>query len=138
MNREQVGDVILAQWKANSRNAALLEEYLRIRGEEFLKLQSDLATGVPSGGIINSTTKTDVKPGAGAAPGERIEAPHKRDAIPESRIPHHERVPQTPGGTPTMNEGADVKPRNSTGGWFKRTKSRRDGSRFVEEPSTTR
>jgi hypothetical protein len=28
-----VGDVILAQWKANSRNAALLEEYLRVRGE---------------------------------------------------------------------------------------------------------
>ncbi|TFK27182.1 hypothetical protein FA15DRAFT_666682 [Coprinopsis marcescibilis] len=33
-----VGDVILAVFKANSRNAALLEEYLRIRGEEYLKL----------------------------------------------------------------------------------------------------
>ncbi|KAJ7809414.1 hypothetical protein B0H14DRAFT_2163835, partial [Mycena olivaceomarginata] len=31
------GDVVLAAFKANSRNAALLEEFLRIRGEEFLK-----------------------------------------------------------------------------------------------------
>lgn len=37
-----VGDVILANYKANSRNAALLEEYLRIRGEEFLKVLSFL------------------------------------------------------------------------------------------------
>lgn len=34
-----VGDVILATFKANSRNAALLEEYLRIRGEEYLKVR---------------------------------------------------------------------------------------------------
>ncbi|KAF8510031.1 hypothetical protein JB92DRAFT_3119329 [Gautieria morchelliformis] len=32
-----VGDVVVATFKANSRNAALLEEYLRIRGEEHLK-----------------------------------------------------------------------------------------------------
>ncbi|KAF9037621.1 hypothetical protein BJ165DRAFT_1313728, partial [Panaeolus papilionaceus] len=32
-----VGDVILAMYKANSRNAALLEEFLRLRGEEFIK-----------------------------------------------------------------------------------------------------
>ncbi|KAH8835648.1 hypothetical protein DL96DRAFT_1575061 [Flagelloscypha sp. PMI_526] len=31
-----VGDVILAAYKANSRNAALLEEFLRIRGEELI------------------------------------------------------------------------------------------------------
>lgn len=34
------GDVFLGMFKANSRNAALLEEFLRIRGEEFLKLQA--------------------------------------------------------------------------------------------------
>jgi len=33
-----VGDVFLAAYKANSRNAALLEEFLRVRGEEFLRL----------------------------------------------------------------------------------------------------
>lgn len=31
------GDIVLAVFKANSRNAALLEEFLRIRGEEALK-----------------------------------------------------------------------------------------------------
>ena len=34
------GDVVLAAYKANSRNAALLEEFLRIRGEEFIKMES--------------------------------------------------------------------------------------------------
>ena len=33
-----VGDIALATYKANSRNAALLEEFLRIRGEEALKV----------------------------------------------------------------------------------------------------
>lgn len=34
-----VGDVMLAIVKANSRNAALLEEFLRVRGEEFIKIR---------------------------------------------------------------------------------------------------
>lgn len=36
-----VGDIGIAVFKTNSRNAALLEEFLRIRGEEFLKDQAD-------------------------------------------------------------------------------------------------
>jgi hypothetical protein len=36
-----IGDVVLALYKANSRNAALLEEFLRIRGEVYLKLASE-------------------------------------------------------------------------------------------------
>jgi hypothetical protein len=36
-----VGDVVLASFKANSRNAALLEEYLRIRGAEYLRLKEE-------------------------------------------------------------------------------------------------
>ncbi|KAF9647897.1 hypothetical protein BDM02DRAFT_3116385 [Thelephora ganbajun] len=36
-----IGDIGIAVFKTNSRNAALLEEYLRIRGEEFLKVQAD-------------------------------------------------------------------------------------------------
>jgi hypothetical protein len=35
------GDVGIAVFKTNFRNAALLEEFLRIRGEEFLKAQAD-------------------------------------------------------------------------------------------------
>lgn len=55
------GDVVLAMFKANSRNAALLEEYLRIRGEEFLKLEQDR--------VQDPAT---VKPGAGQQPGEHV------------------------------------------------------------------
>ena len=36
-----LGDVGIAMFKTNFRNAALLEEYLRIRGAEFLKVQAD-------------------------------------------------------------------------------------------------
>jgi len=35
------GDIILAQFKANSRNAALLEEFLRIRGEVYLEMVAE-------------------------------------------------------------------------------------------------
>ncbi|KAJ3779045.1 hypothetical protein FB446DRAFT_711991 [Lentinula raphanica] len=73
------GDVILAAFKANSRNAALLEEFLRIRGEEFMKLGvegSAAATGADDSRtgkgkekmIAPGVTKGDaeqVKPGAG-------------------------------------------------------------------------
>lgn len=38
-----VGDIVIAAFKANSRNAALLEEYLRIRGAEILKAQAEHA-----------------------------------------------------------------------------------------------
>jgi len=56
------GDVILGIWKANSRNAALLEEFLRIRGEEFLKID-----------VARVENPSVVKPGAGRAEGEKVE-----------------------------------------------------------------
>ena len=56
-----VGDIGIAIFKTNSRNAALLEEYLRIRGEEFLKAQADRAEDPEI-----------VKPGAGKEEEERI------------------------------------------------------------------
>ena len=56
-----IGDVVLAAFKANSRNAALLEEYLRIRGEEFLKKESERVED-----------PGNVRPGAGRAPGEHV------------------------------------------------------------------
>jgi len=55
------GDVILGIYKANSRNAALLEEFLRIRGEEFLKIE---AARVQDPSVI--------KPGAGREEGEKV------------------------------------------------------------------
>lgn len=56
-----VGDVGIAIYKTNFRNAALLEEYLRIRGEEFLKAQADRVQD-----------PAVVKPGAGQEETERI------------------------------------------------------------------
>lgn len=46
------GDVVLAVIKANSRNAVLLEEFLRIRGEEFLKFE---ASKKASGSMIKGS-----------------------------------------------------------------------------------
>ncbi|KAH7921712.1 hypothetical protein BV22DRAFT_1038312 [Leucogyrophana mollusca] len=67
------GDVVLALYKANSRNAALLEEFLRIRGEEFLSLQAAQraeaqakAQGSKSDAVTPSKNDmVQMKPGAG-------------------------------------------------------------------------
>jgi len=56
-----VGDVLLASWKANSRNAHLLEEFLRVRGEETLK--------PPQARVEDPAV---VKPGAGQEIGESV------------------------------------------------------------------
>ena len=55
-----VGDIILAVYKANSRNAALLEEFLRIRGEEFLKLEHE-----------RTEDAQEIRPGAGREKDEK-------------------------------------------------------------------
>ncbi|PCH42385.1 hypothetical protein WOLCODRAFT_144026 [Wolfiporia cocos MD-104 SS10] len=54
-----VGDIVLATFKANSRNAALLEEFLRVRGEETLKQtaeqQAEAEAGASSSGAAWKT-----------------------------------------------------------------------------------
>lgn len=89
------GDVALAMFKANSRNAELLGEFLRIRGEEFLKLQ---AAGKDPQAVVANAEETagkgkgkgkevagvktsdaeQVKPGDGKAEGEVIVAQASR------------------------------------------------------------
>lgn len=59
-----IGDVIVGMYKANSRNAILLEEFLRIRGEEFLKVQAEAGKGT-RGGKLSEKNVEQVKPGAG-------------------------------------------------------------------------
>jgi hypothetical protein len=73
-----IGDVILAQFRANSRNAALLEEFLRVRGEEFLAAQQGQAAG-PNAAIVH--------PGAGAESGERIPVPAHGQAVSQAQVP---------------------------------------------------
>ena len=85
-------DVVLAMYKANSRNAALLEEFLRIRGEEYLKAgltaeqnakaekeRKLAARGISRKGKGKETVKgvnvkdaKEVKPGAGKVEGEVV------------------------------------------------------------------
>lgn len=63
-----VGDVVLAMYKANSRNAALLEEFLRIRGEEFLKAENQ-----------RTENPENVRPGAGTQAGEHVPGKDVKD-----------------------------------------------------------
>ena len=69
-----VGDVVVAAYKANSRNAMLLEEFLRIRGEEYIKLQvaADEARSSRTVAGTSGVSQRDmeqVKPGAGMETG---------------------------------------------------------------------
>ncbi|KAJ2928579.1 hypothetical protein H1R20_g8495, partial [Candolleomyces eurysporus] len=70
---------------ANSRNAVLLEEFLRLRGEEYLRLhpeseveaepgnQSGSRVKSKNGGGLTEKDVEQVKPGSGLEPGETIE-----------------------------------------------------------------
>ncbi|KAH0832880.1 hypothetical protein J3R83DRAFT_11832 [Lanmaoa asiatica] len=64
-----VGDVVVAMYKANSRNAILLEEFLRVRGGEYLKLQAEKEDEARSGrtvaSVVSQRDMEQVKPGAG-------------------------------------------------------------------------
>ncbi|KAF9652357.1 hypothetical protein BDM02DRAFT_3109373 [Thelephora ganbajun] len=54
-----LGDLVVAIFACSSRNVALLEEYLAIRGAEYLKPEGD-----------RHYDPKDIKPGAGMEPGE--------------------------------------------------------------------
>ncbi|KZT20456.1 hypothetical protein NEOLEDRAFT_868774 [Neolentinus lepideus HHB14362 ss-1] len=59
------GDVFLAAFKANSRNAALLEEFLRIRADEFMKLKAEREGQTLTGQRLTDKDRKAIKPGAG-------------------------------------------------------------------------
>lgn len=54
-----IGDLVVAIFACNSRNVALLEQYLTIRGTEYLKPEGD-----------RHYDPEDIKPGAGMERGE--------------------------------------------------------------------
>ncbi|WVN89801.1 uncharacterized protein L203_105031 [Cryptococcus depauperatus CBS 7841] len=65
-----VGDIFLAAWKANSRNAHLVEAYLTIRGQEYLAtLQSGLSPITVADAITHGVTPEELReqfgPGSG-------------------------------------------------------------------------
>ncbi|KAJ6507949.1 hypothetical protein C8R47DRAFT_1174310 [Mycena vitilis] len=70
-----VGDIALAAFKANSRNAWLLEEYLRIRGDQNLKVQAEKKKGnleQADDPLVPPSDLKQVHPGAGKEPGEVV------------------------------------------------------------------
>jgi len=66
-----VGDVVMGMFKANSRNVALVEEFLRIRGEEFLKM----------GGVVEDEPANTgwFGIGKGKGKGRKAQAPVKEE-----------------------------------------------------------
>lgn len=89
-----VGDLVLAMYKANSRNAALLEEFLRIRGEEYLRLQEGEAivssdesgSGKKKRKGVSKKDAEQVKPGAGFVKGEVVATEPLASATPSRAI----------------------------------------------------
>jgi len=82
-----LGDVALAAWKANSRNAGLLEAYLIIRAQETLAALQQGQSGIPVGGEDGVTAEQirqqflgphGVQPGQVQAQGGRGVLPHER------------------------------------------------------------
>ncbi|KAK6906506.1 hypothetical protein I204_00688 [Kwoniella mangroviensis CBS 8886] len=64
------GDIFLAAWKANSRNAHLLEEFLKIRGQELLAAQGQGPSAIQASeaaahGVSPEALRPLFSPGAG-------------------------------------------------------------------------
>ncbi|KAG6840600.1 hypothetical protein C0991_005640 [Blastosporella zonata] len=73
-----VGDVAVAVYKPNNRNAALLEEMLRLRGLEYIRLHPDGGDGagdapVAGGPGLSENDIEQVKPGAGFGEEEEVQ-----------------------------------------------------------------
>ncbi|KAJ7600432.1 hypothetical protein C8J56DRAFT_1156819 [Mycena floridula] len=72
------GDIGLAIYKANSRNAALLEEFLRVRGETYL---NEGVKGKKGKEVVPKKDVKQVKPGAGIGDGEVIEGTARKSTL---------------------------------------------------------
>lgn len=89
-----VGDVVIAVYKANSRNAMLLEEFLRIRGEEYIKLQAEEEESKRGRTVANAVSQKDmeqVKPGAGMETGSTFASLMSQWGKRQSADPNSER-----------------------------------------------
>jgi len=135
------GDVILAAFKANSRNAALLEEFLRIRGEQFLKLGPDAAPAAANKKkngkgktVAPGVTKSDaeqVKPGAGIDNAAKEKIPGGSTAVTvESSLQPASTSTSPPARTPGSGKSTG---RKGFGSFFaKKAPSPGEKGRFIE------
>ncbi|WWC92385.1 uncharacterized protein L201_007342 [Kwoniella dendrophila CBS 6074] len=79
------GDIFLAAWKANSRNAHLLEEFLKIRGQELLAAQGQGPSGIhpdeaAAVGLSPDVLRQLFAPGSGMSAHEDAETGQGRKA----------------------------------------------------------
>lgn len=139
------GDVFVGAFKANSRNAALLEEFLRIRGEEYIKIKAEgkdpevVAKPSKKEGAVNEKVdgkKKEVAKGVTKSDAEQIK--------PGAGLKSGEVVPGTmPGGSEIVSEGAQaliaqgsrVVDASSNGGVKKKKTSFSAGSIFGKKNS---
>ncbi|PWN96961.1 hypothetical protein FA09DRAFT_331013 [Tilletiopsis washingtonensis] len=82
-----VGDIALAIWRANSRNAKLLEEFLRVKGEEHI-----LA------GLPGLTTEQPLPPGARSKDGGTAPEQHPAQASAKEFVKSNSSNNLQPGG----------------------------------------
>jgi len=141
------GDIVLAAFKANSRNAALLEEFLRIRGEEFIKLGAERSAAAATKNttlkgkgkmVAPGVTKSDaeqVKPGAGLQ--DKATVPGGTVAVTDAPA-----NTSMPGRTPGSGKSGKSIGRKGFGSFFggktAKAPSAGDKGRFVENVDGTR
>lgn len=133
-----VGDVVLAMYKANSRNAALLEEFLRIRGEEYIKMHGEGDAGVVKRGTtflknLTGTSKDTEKKGLSKADQEQLKP---GAGMVSGDGPSHEAVKESP----TSASSQSNKSKRNFSSFFSSKKSSLpppagDKGRFVEDVS---
>lgn len=106
-----IGDLIVAIWKVNSRNAALFEDFLVVRGQRALD-DSQLNQVSPSetAALVENSKKTSYIDGM---TGDR--EPTQVQANP---VPSSSQTPMPPGGLTSDNNESN-KIRKQTKGWFK-------------------
>ncbi|KIK67823.1 hypothetical protein GYMLUDRAFT_36602 [Collybiopsis luxurians FD-317 M1] len=144
------GDIVMAAFKTNSRNAALLEEFLRIRGEEFIKIKAahpDRVTGSNKGPgtvkgketnkmVAPGVTKADaeqVKPGAGIEGGEASGTVPGGATVMTDPLAQQSASSSTPARTPGSGKSGKSLGRKGFGSFFARkAPSSGEKGRFVE------
>jgi len=90
-----VGDVILAIYKANSRNAALLDEFLRVRGSSALLREAEERGENPAAGKATTATTKQVEPAGTPSSSEKNTNSKDTPASSTGVAPR----PPTPGAT---------------------------------------
>ncbi|KAJ3741494.1 hypothetical protein DFH05DRAFT_350600 [Lentinula detonsa] len=137
------GDVVLAAFKANSRNAALLEEFLRIRGEEFMKLGVDGSIAAAANSTSGKGKGKMVAPGVSKGDAEQVKpgAGIEKNTIPGETAVTADASQQTPSRTPGSGKSGKGLSRKGLGSFFAKTgkaPSPGEKGRFVENVDGSR